>query len=465
MKRRDFLRLAGLGATSLVLHGLASARGNTSPTEKPNIVLVVLDEWGYCEMSCLGHEHHQTPNIDKMAAEGMRFTQALAGAPVCAPSRSVLMTGQHLGHTTVRTNPGGVPLRADDVTIAQVLKKAGYAAGGFGKWGCGDRGTTGAPELHGFDVFFGYYHQVHAHSYFPNYLARNGEKVPLDGNTGDFYKGKQFSHYLIFEETLKFIRANKDRPFFCYCPWTPPHGVWAIPEDEPSWQKFKDKPWTAGDRTPNDAKVYAAMVNMCNRQIGQIMDLLRDLGLDDKTIVFVCGDNGTHRYFGDFFKPNGPFRGQKGDLYEGGLRVPMTARWPGRIRARAVSDHVWYFADVLPTLAELVGVQSPANIDGISIVPTLLGEDEAGRKQEKHKYLYWEYQGQVAVRMGEWKAVKPGKNRPFELYDLSKDVGEQNNVATKCPEILGQMEQYAQQAHSENVPCGWIDQSKQFAGH
>jgi arylsulfatase A len=466
MKRRDFLKAAGVAIAAVAMPGCTYAQQRfAKDKKKPNIIYIMLDELGYFELSCMGNKYLRTPNIDRMATEGMRFTQALAGAPVCAPTRSVLMTGQHTGHTTVRTNPGGVPLRAEDVTVAQVLKQAGYATGGFGKWGCGDRGTTGAPEIHGFDIFFGYYHQVHAHSYFPNYLIRNGEKVPLEGNTGDFYKGKQFSHYLIFEETIKFIRENKNKPFFCYCAWTPPHGRWGIPEDEPSWQLFKDKPWTAKSRMPNDAKVYAAMVNMCDRQIGQIFAWLKELKIDDITIVFVCGDNGGARYFNHFFDSNGDFRGQKGNLYEGGLRIPMIVRWPGRIKGSVVSDHLWYFPDVMPTLAELAGVKSPKNIDGISIVPTLLGERAAGRKQSKHEFLYWEYRGQTAVRMGNFKAVEPGQNKPFELYDLRKDIGEQNNIADEHPEILAKMKAYAKQAHTKNLKGGWIDEEKGFKGH
>jgi len=487
MRRRDFLKTAGQGIALLAMPGYAPALQSATKGKKPNIVYIMLDELGYFELSCMGNKKLQTPNIDQMAAEGMRFTRALAGAPVCAPSRSVLMTGQHMGHTTVRTNPGGVPLRAEDVTIAEVLKKAGYATGGFGKWGCGDRGTTGVPERHGFDIFFGYYHQVHAHSYYPNYLIRNGEKVPLEGNSGDFYQGKQFSHYLIFEETIKFIRENKDRPFFCYAAWTPPHGVWAIPEDEPAWQEFKDKPWSAGSRTPNDAKVYAAMVKMVDRQIGQILDLLKELKIDDNTIVFVCGDNGGPPYFanGDptkprpkeppyphgFFGPNlNPrtgqrFRGGKGNLYEGGLRIPMIVRWPGGIKAGVVSNHLWYFPDVMPTFAELAGVKPPKNIDGISIVPTLLGEEVVGRRQKQHEFLYWEYRGQVAVRRGNFKAIRPGRNKPFELYDLSKDIEEKNNIADKHPDILAKMVAYAKQAHTENIPGGWLDKEKRFKGH
>jgi len=430
MKRRDFLKAAGVTIAAVAMPGCTSAQQRVVKAKKPNIIYIMLDELGYFELSCMGNKYLETPNIDRMATEGMRFTQALAGAPVCAPTRSVLMTGQHTGHR-----------------------------------GCGDRGTTGAPEIHGFDIFFGYYHQVHAHSYFPNYLIRSGEKVPLEGNTGDFYQGKQFAHYLIFDESIKFIRENKDKPFFCYCAWTPPHGRWGIPEDEPSWQLFKDKPWTAKSRMPNDVKVYAAMVNMCDRQIGQIFALLKELKIDDNTIVFVCGDNGGARYFNHFFDSNGDFRGQKGNLYEGGLRIPMIVRWPGRIKAGVVSDHLWYFPDVMPTLAELAEVKPPENIDGISIVPTLLGESAAGRKQSKHEFLYWEYRGQTAVRMGNFKAVEPGQNKPFELYDLRKDIGEQNNIADKHPEILGKMKMYAKQAHTENLKGGWIDQEKGFKGH
>jgi arylsulfatase A-like enzyme len=473
MQRRDFLKAAGFAAAALAVPGYAqtpsrSAKGRKPALRlagKPNIVYFTIDELGYFELSCMGNKYHKTPNIDRLAAEGMRFTQALAGGPVCAPTRCVLMTGQHTGHCTVRKNSQVWPMRAEDVTVAEVLKKAGYATGGFGKWGCGDSGTTGAPELHGFDIFFGYYNQTHAHSYFPNYLVRNGEKVPLEGNTGDFHTGKQFSQYLIFDESVKFIRQNKDRPFFCYCAWTPPHGQWGIPEDEPAWQEFKDKPWTVKGGSARDAKVYAAMVAMVDRQVGQILALLKELGIEDNTIVFFSGDNGGKRYFGDFFEPNRDFRGEKGNLYEGGLRIPMIVRWPRRIKAGAVSDFLWYFPDVMPTLAELAGASAPANIDGISIVPTLLGEAAAGRTQQKHEFLYWEHLQQVAVRMGNYKAIQPAKNKPFELYDLSKDVGEQNNIADKFPDVLAKMKAFAEQSHTENLIGEVLDKEKAWKGH
>jgi arylsulfatase A-like enzyme len=458
LKRRDFLKAIGLGAAALITPGCAQTPHRTAQGKKPNIIYIMIDELGYFELSCMGNKYIETPNIDHMATEGMRFTQALAGGPVCAPTRCVLMTGQHTGHCTVRKNSQVWPMRAEDVTVAELLKKAGYATGGFGKWGCGDRGTTGVPEKHGFDIFFGYYNQTHAHSFFPNYLVRNGEKIPLEGNTGDFYKGKQFSHYLIFDESIKFIRENKDKPFFCYCAWTPPHGQWGIPDDDPDWLYYKDKPWPG---VPKAAKVYAAMVKMVDRQIGQIFDLLKKLDLDDNTIVFVCGDNGGRGGFNNFFDPNRHFRGQKGNLYEGGLRIPMFVRWPGKIKPALVSDHLWYFPDVMPTLTELAGVEPPDNIDGISIVPTLLGQRAAGRKQKMHKFLYWEHKQQVAVRMGNFKAVKPGRNKPFELYDLSKDISEKDNIASEHPDLLNQMKTFA----TENLIGDVLDEDKRFKGY
>ncbi|MBL7186235.1 MAG: arylsulfatase [Phycisphaerae bacterium] len=465
MKRRDFLKTVSFGAAAFAAPAWPYARRRGAVAGKPNVVYIMLDELGYFELSCMGNKYLKTPNIDRMANEGMRFTQALAGGPVCAPTRCTLMTGQHTGHCTVRMNSQVWPMRAEDVTVAEVLKRGGYATGGFGKWGCGDRGTTGAPELHGFDLFYGYYNQTHAHSFFPNYLVRNGEKVQLEGNTGDFHKGKHFSHHLIFNESVKFICEHKDQPFLCYCAWTPPHGQWGIPEDEPAWLQFKDKPWNAGDRRPEDAKVYAAMVKMVDRQIGDILTLLKELGLEDNTIVFVCGDNGGRGGFGNFFDPNRHFRGQKGTLYEGGLRIPMIVRWPGRIKAGTVSDHLWYFPDVMPTLAELAGVDPPDKIDGISILPTLLGEEAVGRKQKMHEFLYWEHRGQKAVRMGNYKAVKPGKSEQFELYNLDKDIGERNNIADEHPKVLAKMKACAEKSHTENLIGEVLDKEKRFKGH
>ena len=445
--RRDFLRMAGLA-----LAGPAAKLLAADKRRKPNIVYIMADELGYYELSCMGNPKIRTPNIDRLAAEGVRFTQALAGAPVCAPTRCCLMTGKHAGHTSVRSNGGGTPLRAGEETIASVLKRVGYATGGFGKWGCGGRGSTGVPEKHGFDVFVGYYDQVHAHTYYPPYLVRNSEELALPGNAGG-RSGKTYSQYVILEEAKKFLRANRDRPFFCYLPVTPPHGMFDIPADDAAWGAYKDKPW------PKEAARYAAMVNMLDRQVGEVMSLLRDLGAAEDTIVFFCGDNGGNDYFRDgehprgFFGPNvdpktkKAFRGHKGNLYEGGLRIPMIAHGPNRIRGGRVSDLLWYFPDVLPTLAELAGAKTPKDIDGISIVPELLGEAAAGRKQPQHEYLYWEYGGHVAVRRGHWKAVRPRSTAPWELYDLKEDIEEARDVAAGNADVLAKMKAYAEQAH------------------
>lgn len=236
---------------------------------KPNIIYFVIDELGYYESSHMGHPEFRTPNLDRLAAEGTRFTQFLAGSAVCAPTRCVLLTGKHTGHTTVRNNGGFDPLLPGEYTVGSVLKSAGYATGGFGKWGNGGRGTSGVPEKHGFDVFFGYYDQVHAHTFFPRYLVRNSAEVPLPGNTGDPRAGQTFSQYRIFEESKQFIRANKDQSFFAYLAWTPPHGLWGLPKDDPAWALYKDKPWS------EDAKIYAAMVNLVDRELGEICDLLK----------------------------------------------------------------------------------------------------------------------------------------------------------------------------------------------
>ena len=450
------LSLTTIGVLLPWLFMIPGWAGEGKNIARPNIVFIVSDELGYYELSCMGHPHFQTPNIDRLAAEGIRFTQALAGSSLCAPTRCCLMTGKHSGHTSVRTNGGGTPLRLEEPTVASVLKQVGYATGGFGKWGCGGRGSTGVPELHGFDIFFGYYDQVHAHSYYPPYLVRNSQEVPLPGNHG-LSQGTTYSHYLIVEEAKKFIRENKDRPFFCYLPVTPPHGIHDIPESDPAWTLYKDKPW------PLDARKYAAMVNMVDRNVGEVRDLLQELGILERTIIFFSGDNGGAEYFRDAEHPRGfhgpnvnpltgvEFRGGKGNLYEGGLRVPMIVCWPGQIKPGQVSDLLWYFPDVLPTLAELAGAQPPSDIDGISIVPELLGEDVIGRKQAQHEFLYWELSGQVAVRKGNWKAIRPGLSKSWELYDLSRDISETKDLAKENPEVLQELITLAEKAHQPAV--------------
>ena len=440
--------------------------GSIQAEQKPNIIYLMLDEWGYFESGHMGHKELITPNIDQMASEGMRFTNAMAGAPVCGPTRCVLLTGLHSGHTSMRANNGFAPIREKEATLASMLKTQGYTCGGFGKWGIGGRGTSGVPEKHGFDVFFGYYDQVHAHTFYPKYLIRNSEEVPLKGNDGtSFYEGETHAQDEIFKESIKFIKENKDKPFFCYLPWTPPHGLWGINKDSPSWKLFKDKPWKAGQRTDKDARVYAAFMHMVDDQLGQIFKLLKELKIDDNTIVFMCGDNGGQAYFKTKERPHGffgpnfniangkRFKAGKGSLYEGGLKIPFLVRWPGKIKAASVSDHLTYFPDIMPTLSEIAKADCPKT-DGLSILPALLGKGE----QKEHKYLYWEYVGQTAVRYNNWKAYK-SKKGTWELYDLSKDIEEKLNVAKENQETLNKLIAFAKEAHEPIKPGKIYDRS------
>jgi arylsulfatase A-like enzyme len=459
LNRREFLNLAAGGAAAVVIpsSGCQSefASAGSAAKKRPNIIFIMVDDLGWADLGCYGSKAISTPNIDRMASEGIRFTDAYSGCMVCAPARSVLMTGFHTGHTSVRSNTGGVPLEDSDITVAEVLKQAGYRCGGFGKWGLGDVRTSGVPEKQGFDVFFGYYHQIHAHDYWTDYLWRNSEKIDMTGEKGS---AERYTHYRIFEQTMDFIRQNKDRPFFCYAPWTPPHGKFQIPEDEPVWAMYKDKEW------PKDAKVAAAMDTMVDRHVGELLGLLKELGIDERTVVFFCSDNGAAFRFEGVLDSSGPLRGRKRDMYEGGIRVPMIVRWPGKIRAGQVSEHVWYFADVMPTLAELAGAGKyvPGGIDGISVVPTLLGRAE---EQKKHEYLYWEWHlydwskrenvpnGLMqAVRMGKWKAVRHRSDEAFELYDLEKDVGEENNLAGQHSGVMRKIEAYIKRTRVEPRP-------------
>ena len=437
--RREFLKAVGASAACL---GLAGVAWGAVKSDLPNIVFIIVDDMGYQDLGCYGGTTIKTPNIDRMAVEGMRFTDAYSGATVCAPARSTLMTGYHLGHTSVRGNSGGIPLLDRDITVAEILRKRGYATGGFGKWGLGDVGTAGVAEKQGFDVFFGYYHQVHAHSYYTPYLWRNSKRVPLPGNEGN--KRQQYTHNEIARETLNFIRENKDRPFFCYAPWTPPHGKYEFPKDDPAWKMYADKPW------PNDAKVVAAMDTMIDRHVGEILNLLTELKIDDKTIVFFCSDNGAAKRFDGTHNSSGPLKGFKRSLYEGGIRVPLIARWPDKIKPDTTSDLPCYFPDVMPTLAELTDATDlvPSDIDGISIMATLLG---AGR-QKKHKYLYWEFGASRAVRMGNFKAYRRNDKANVELYDLTKDIGEKNDIASRHPDIAAKMGRIMKEAHVDPRP-------------
>jgi len=477
VKRRHFLKALGAAGAALYAGATSAAKAAAStasaaPSRRPpNIVYIMSDELAYYELSHMGNPKIHTPRIDRMAAEGLRFTQVLAGAPVCAPLRCTLMTGKHTGHASVRANDGGTPLRSEEQTIASMLKDIGYATGGFGKWGCGGRDSTGVPEKHGFDVFFGYYDQVHAHSYYPPYLIRNSEEVALAGNRGG-RTGQTYSHYVIMDEALKFIRTNKGRPFFCYLPITPPHGMYDVPADDPAWALYENDEWVKDPDVPHDAKNYAAMVTMVDRNVGQVLDLLRGLELEDNTIVFFTGDNGGQDRFRSeqhprgYFGPNVDpktgiaFRGGKGSLYEGGLRIPFLVRWPGRIASGRVSDLLFYQPDVLPTLAELTGARPPTGIDGLSILPEILGSRATTSQQEEHRFLYWEHRSQVAVRMDNWKAIQPKKDAPWELYDLNVDPGEMTDVADRHPDLLVRMKTYARESHVPVQPGTFTDRTR-----
>ena len=436
----------------LMMMVLAGSSVVSAETPKPNIIYIMCDETGYFEVGFMGGQLIETPHLDQMAAEGMIFNNILAGGPSCAPTRATLLTGKHLGHTSVRTNFGEEPLRADERTIASILKPLGYATGGFGKWGVGGRDSTGIPEIHGFDDFFGYYHQVHAHTYYPPYLLRNSEEIPFEGNFGLPGEGETYSAYVIHEAAKQFIRDHADGPFFAYLPYTPPHGIYQIPQDDPAWELYKDATYDDGTLWPLGARRYAAMSTMLDRHVGEILALLKELGIEENTLVFFSGDNGgVDRWDGGLFSPNNDplgdleFRGGKGSLYDGALRVPFCAWWPGTIAPGQVSDHLGYFPDILPTIAEAVGTPIPVEVDGISILPTLIGEDAAGGPQGQHDYLYWEYFRWRAIRQGDWKAVD---NRGWELYNVTDNPSESINLAAVHPQILDDLISLANSART-----------------
>lgn len=415
----------------------AHPAGAAAPPARPNIVFILADDAGYGDLGCYGQKRIQTPCLDKMAAEGMRFTQAYCGTSVCAPSRCALMTGLHIGHAPIRANreiqpEGQFPLPAGTVTVAKILQEAGYATGCFGKWGLGMGGTTGDPRKNGFDDFYGYLCQRKAHTYYPEYLWRNGEKVELGG--------KRYSHDLIVDEALAWVKRNKDRPFFLYLPVTIPHAKYEVPDLGP----YADKPWTEGQ------KKYASMMTRLDRDIGRLLALLKDLGLDERTVVFFASDNGSDAPQRAFFDSNGGLRGVKRTMYEGGLREPMLVRWPGQVPAGKTSDAVWAFYDFLPTCAELAGAALPAGhkVDGMSVVPALRGGALPARP-----YLYWELMEphfQQAARFGDWKAVRPASGKPVELYDLKNDPAETTDLAAKNPDVLAQAEEILRSARVDS---------------
>jgi arylsulfatase A len=383
--RRQFLTFVAGGAAAGLMPFSGCINESTDPianrAERPNIVFILADDLGYGDLGCYGQKEIKTSNLDRMAADGMRFTQHYAGSTVCAPSRCVLMTGLHTGHAAVRGNreikpEGQYPIAAETITVAKVLKRAGYITAVVGKWGLGGPGSSGVPNKQGFDHWFGYLCQRKAHSYYPEYLWKNGKKVILEKNKAG--KKGTYSHDLFTTEAMDFIRQNKNRRFFLYLPYTIPHTRYEIPSTEP----YSDRPWTKQE------KVYAAMITRMDRDIGRIMNLLKKLNIDEKTIVFFSSDNGAAQRREGRFDSSGLLRGRKRDMYEGGIRVPMLARWPGKIKPASVTGHISAFWDFLPTCAELAGISAPKNIDGISMVPTLLGQDD---RQKSHKFLYWEF--------------------------------------------------------------------------
>ena len=480
--RRAFLKTTGAASAALMM-GSVSCTGRKS-FRKPNIVYILADDLGYGEPGCYGQKKIRTPNIDRLAAEGLRFTQHYSGSPVCAPSRCTLLTGKHTGHSYIRDNDemdergdvwhdprleGQRPLLPGTETIGTMLKRAGYVTACIGKWGLGGPESTGHPNRQGFDHFYGYLCQRVAHNYYPTHLWRNGDKDILEENAYFFphqrlpedkdpqdpasyipYSGKQYAADYMIAEALGFIRENRDRPFFLYFATPVPHVSLQVPKDSLREYEgaFPEIPYLGEKgyvphRTPRAA--YAAMITRMDRDVGRIMTLLRELGLDENTLIIFSSDNGPTYAGGvdyDFFNSAGPLRGLKGSVYEGGIRVPMIARWPGKIRPGSATDHVSAFWDVMPTLAELAETNPPSDIDGISLLPTLLGSGG----QKRHDALYWEHFGRPAqaVRLGDWKAVRryDGDRRPgsIELYDLKTDTGETNDVAGRNPDVVRKIE-------------------------
>jgi len=426
----------------------AAGPGQAERRRRPNIIFILADDLGYGDLGCYGQKVIQTPNLDRMATEGARFTDCYAGSTVCAPSRCALMTGLHTGHCTVRGN-ALVPLLPEDVTVAELLKQAGYATGIVGKWGLGEPDTTGLPNRQGFDYWFGYLNQRDAHNYYPESLWRNEEKVELPGNL-EGAKG-DYSHDLFTREALEWVHTHAAEPLFLYLAYTIPHANnelgretgngMEVPTDAP----YSDEKWA------QPQKGHAAMITRMDRDIGSLFSLLKEVGIDEETIVFFTSDNGPHKEGGAdpaFFDSSGPLRGFKRDMYEGGIRVPMMVRWPGRIPAGTVSDQPWTFWDFLPTAAQFAGVEPPEGIDGISMLPALFG-----RPQKSHEFLYWEFHERgfhQAVRMGNWKAVRKGTNKPVELFNLSTDIGETTDIAAEHPDVVATIEDYLATARTDS---------------
>ncbi|MCU0719060.1 MAG: arylsulfatase [Pirellula sp.] len=446
-------------------------------TSKPNLIWIMADDLGYGELGCFGQTKIKTPHLDQMAKEGMTFTKFYAGATVCAPSRSVLMTGQHHGHTRVRgnagpNNPQAQSLVSSDKTVAYMLKNSGYRTGLSGKWGLGDLGAfeEGLPRKQGFDEFFGFLNQTHAHNHYPDFLWRNEDKVPVEnevtkvGNGGGGYATKALTYAddLIAEDALRFVRDNQNHPFFLYWSLVVPHAnnertrVLKDGAEVPDYGIYHDEPWT--DQT----KGHAAMISRMDQYVGTMLKTLRDLNLAENTLVIFTSDNGPHNESNhdlNVFQPSGPLRGLKRSLTDGGIRVPMIAWWPTKIAPASKTEHVAYFGDWMATCAELAGFETPNHCDSISFIPTLLDQPD---RQSKHEFLYWEFHEggfrQAALYRGRWKGIRTDSpTAPLILYDQSTDIGEEENVASSHPDITSAIEHYLDSArtNSHNWPPIW----------
>jgi arylsulfatase A len=440
------------------LHAQKTSTGN----KPPNIILIVADDLGYGDVGCYGQRKITTPNIDKLAATGMRFTQFYAGTTVCAPSRASLMTGMHTGHTPIRGNrgfkpEGQFPLPDSSLTIAEVLKKGGYTTAAFGKWGMGFPGSTGEPLKQGIDRFYGYNCQSEAHNYYPDHLWDNDQRIDFPGNrTSDsMYSGDK-----IQGAAMDFLQQNINKPFFLFLPYTLPHGDLDVPRDsvyQHYIKLFNEKPLPAsapskGRFEPYPHAAFAAMVSRLDRYVGEVYQYVQQSGQADNTLIIFTSDNGPHREDGgdpEFFNGNGGFRGIKRDLYEGGIRVPFIANWKGKIKAGVVSDQAAAWWDLFPTFQQLAHIPVSKNIDGISILPSL-----TGKPQKTHEYFYWEFHeqgGRQAVRWGNWKAIRlnvsVNQDGPIELYNLNNDPAEQSNVAAGHPDIVKKINAFMHEAH------------------
>ena len=438
---------------------------------KPNLIWIMADDLGYGDLGCYGQQVITTPNLDQMAAEGMRFTHFYSGATVCAPSRSVLMTGQHHGHTRVRGNAGkknpiAQALRDNDVTVAKVLQQSGYRTALVGKWGLGDAGEaeSGLPRKQGFDEFFGFLNQTHAHNHYPDYLWRNESRenlpnvvTPLGDNGGGFAtEAKVYADDLFADEAVRFVKANKTRPFFLYWSMVVPHAnnernrELKNGAEVPDYGPYADKDWPEPDRG------QAAMISRLDSYVGRMLKVLREEGIAENTLVIFTSDNGPHNESNHNlarFNPSGPFTGIKRSLTDGGIRVPMIAWWPGRVKPESVSPHVAYFGDWMATAAQIAGTQPPANCDSISFLPTLLGETD---KQAAHEFLYWEFHEggfkQAALYQGRWKGIrKDAPDAPVAVFDQLNDVAEKTNVADSHPEIAAKLNEFLSTARSDSA--------------